>query len=107
MYLQVLTTIDDERRAEEIAKTLVERRLAACVQVIGPITSTYWWKNRVEGSREWILIIKSREELYDELEKMIRRLHSYEVPEIIAIPITRGSREYLKWIDEELRCIER
>jgi len=107
MYLQVLTTIDDERRAEEIAKTLVERRLAACVQVIGPITSTYWWKNRVEGSREWILIIKSREELYDELEKMIRRLHSYEVPEIIAIPITRGSREYLKWIDEELRRIER
>jgi periplasmic divalent cation tolerance protein len=96
--IQVLTTTDTKQAAEEIARVLVESRLAACVQIIGPITSIYRWKGKVEQAKEHLCIIKTRAALFRKVEAEIKRLHSYEVPEIIALPISKGSRRYLAWL---------
>ena len=101
-YIQVLTTTGKKEDAEKIAMTLIERRFAACVQIAGPITSTYRWKGNIERAEEWLCVIKSREDLYRDVEKAIKSVHPYEVPEIIAIPITAGSGEYLDWLQGEL-----
>ena len=105
-YIQVLTTTEHEEDARRIARTLVEARLAACVQVVGPITSTYRWKGSIETSREWQCAAKSRADLFARLEEAIRGVHPYEVPEILAVPITAGSRAYLEWLDAELEGAE-
>jgi periplasmic divalent cation tolerance protein len=99
-YLQVFTTIDDAQAAERLARGLVEANLAACVQIAGPITSVYRWKGRVEQAREWLCIIKSREPLYRKIEAEIKRLHPYEVPEIIAAPICKGNPNYFSWLKD-------
>ena len=102
-HLQVLTTTSSEEEAERIAAALVERRLAACVQTLGPIASTYRWKGAVEREREWICLAKTEASRYGELEAAIRELHSYEEPEIIGTTIVAGSRGYLDWVSESLR----
>ncbi len=102
-YIQVLTTTGERKEAERIARILLERRLAGCVQVLGPVSSLYWWRGRIEEAEEWLCVIKSREDLYEELEKTIRENHSYEIPEIIAMPVVSGSRSYLEWMSTELR----
>lgn len=101
-YIQIITTIDKKETAERIAKVLVEKRLASCVQITGPIKSTYWWKGKIETQKEWLCIIKSKKDLYKKIEKTIKQIHPYEVPEILAIPITRGSKDYLMWLGNEL-----
>ena len=101
-YVQIVTTTERREDADRIARTLVESRLAACVQVIGPITSTYRWHGKIETAQEWQCWAKSRRELYDEVEQAIRRIHPYEVPEILALPIVAGSADYLAWLDAEL-----
>jgi periplasmic divalent cation tolerance protein len=106
-YIQVVTTAEKRQDAEKIAKALVERRLAACVQLVGPIVSTYWWKNNIETAEEWQCLIKSKKGFYDEVEKVIKMLHPYETPEIIALPIVSGSDDYLEWLDSELKSIDR
>ena len=106
-YIQVSTTVEKKEDADRIAKTLVETRMAACVQVIGPIRSTYWWKGRVEEEGEWLCVMKTREELYADLEASLRAVHPYEVPEIVAVPVVKGSERYLHWIEEETRKGER
>lgn len=102
-YLQVLTTAGSEAEAEQISAALVERRLAACVQVIGPIASRYRWQGEVERSREWLCLAKTEASRYPQLEAAIRELHSYDEPEIVATPIVAGSQGYLDWIGESLR----
>jgi periplasmic divalent cation tolerance protein len=101
-YLQVTTTTETKEQAERIAQYLVETRLAACVQITGPITSIYRWKGKVENAQEWLCLIKTQDDLYGKVEAAIKSLHPYETPEIIAVPIVKGSKEYLKWIDNEL-----
>jgi len=101
-YIQVFTTTDKREEAERIAKAIVERRLAGCVQILGPIRSTYWWKGKLETAEEWLLFIKSSEDLYERLERAIKELHPYEVPEIIAMPIVAGSEDYLGWLRGEI-----
>jgi len=101
-YIQVTTTTETKEEAEKIAQYLVEQKLAACVQITGPIASTYRWKGKVENAQEWLCLIKTWEELYDKVETAIKKLHSYETPEIIAVPIIKGSKEYLHWIDDVL-----
>lgn len=101
-HIQVLTTTETKADAQTIANALVEKRLAACVQIIGPITSTYRWQEKVETAEEWLCIIKSRQDLYQALEKAILEAHPYDVPEILAIPVATGSKDYLKWLDGEL-----
>lgn len=102
-YLQVVTTTSREADAERIARVLLEKRLAACVQIVGPVTSLYWWKENLETSGEWLCSIKTSEGQYAALEKVIRKVHPYEVPEIVALPIVAGSKDYLKWLQGELR----
>lgn len=101
-HLQVTTTAGSEQEAEQIAAALVERRLAACVQVIGPIASRYRWQGEVETAREWICVAKTSAARYAELEATIRELHSYEEPEIIATPIVAGSAGYLEWVSQSV-----
>ena len=100
-FIQVTTAIDTEEGAQKIAKTLVEQHLAACVHVAGPITSTYWWQGKMEVEREWTCAAKTRKELYEEVEQVIRETHPYDEPEIVALPIVSGSRSYLAWIATE------
>jgi periplasmic divalent cation tolerance protein len=97
-YIQVSTTTGSEEEAERIGEALVERRLAACAQVIGPVASRYRWQGKVETAREWICVAKTEASRYPELEAAIRELHSYEEPEILATPIVAGSRGYLDWV---------
>ena len=102
-YIQVFTTVEKKEDAEKIARTLIEKRLAACIQITGPITSTYRWKGNVETQEEWLCIIKSRKILYNEIERAIKEIHPYETPEIIATSIVTGSKEYMEWLDNEIK----
>ena len=96
--LLVFTNLPDHDAAVGLARTLVDRRLAACVNVFGAATSIYRWKDAVETAREVPVLIKTRAALYGQIEAAIRSLHSYEIPEIIAVPVDRGLPEYLNWI---------
>ena len=102
-YIQVFTTTDKKENARDIAREIVQKRLAACVQIVGPIASVYWWDNNIEDSEEWLIIIKSRKTLYKDLEEAIKEIHPYEVPEIMALQVIAGSQGYLDWIDREVR----
>jgi periplasmic divalent cation tolerance protein len=100
----VLVTCGSPKEARRMARSLVERRLAACANILEvPVESVYRWKGRVESAKEVLLVIKSARKRFAGLERAIKKLHSYEVPEIIALPIERGSREYLAWIAESIR----
>jgi periplasmic divalent cation tolerance protein len=102
-YIQVLTTVGSEQEAERVASTLVEHRLAACVQVLGPIVSHYRWQGTVEEAREWQCLAKTEAGSYPRVEAAIREVHSYEEPEIVATPIVAGSEGYLGWISDSLK----
>ena len=102
-YIQVFTTTDKNEVAKKIARVVVEKRLVACAQIVGPITSTFWWDDHIDEEEEWLLIMKTRKDLYDMLEEAIKNTHSYEVPEIIAQPIVAGNKDYFEWIDKETR----
>ncbi len=95
----VLSTCNSEEEARTIARGLVERRLAACVQVTPGIRSVYQWQGKVEEADEFLLVIKSRRDLFDRLQEELRRMHSYDVPEVVALPAVDGSADYLKWLD--------
>jgi len=101
-YVQVLTAVAYEEAAGRIAAVLVERQLAACVQVVGPITSRYRWEGKVEEAREWQCLVKTTRAAYARVEAAIREVHSYDEPEIIAMPIVAGSAGYLAWIDDNV-----
>jgi periplasmic divalent cation tolerance protein len=100
-YIQVVTTTALREEAERIARELVEARLAACAQIVGPITSIYRWQGKVETDEEWQCWVKTRSTLFAGVEEAIRRIHPYEVPEILAVPIVAGSASYLAWLDAE------
>jgi periplasmic divalent cation tolerance protein len=98
--VQVTTTLPDEQSAERIAVSLVEERLAACAQVLGPVSSTYRWQEEVERAWEWYCHLKTATARLPELQRRLRELHPYEVPEIIAVPIVQGDADYLRWIEQ-------
>ena len=100
-FLQIVTTTERQEDARRIADLLVEKRLAACVQIVGPVTSIYRWQGKVESAQEWQCQIKTRQALLDDVADAIRETHPYEVPEIVAVPIVAGSREYLIWLEEQ------
>jgi periplasmic divalent cation tolerance protein len=101
-FLQVSTTCGAGRDAERIARALVERRLAACVQIVGPMQSVYRWQGAIERSEEWLCLVKTDGARYPAVEAAVRELHPYECPEIIATPIAAGSEAYLGWLAEQL-----
>jgi len=97
----VLSTIDDVQKAQELATTLVNRKLAACVNIIPSVWSVYHWQGTVEKAVENLLIFKTSEGRLDELMEGLRELHPYDLPEIIALPVETGLPEYLRWVEEE------
>jgi periplasmic divalent cation tolerance protein len=98
----VLTTCESQDQAEQLARRLIEDRLAACVNILPGARSIYRWKDKIEDAAEFVLVIKSRRDVFDKLRAAIARLHSYEIPEVIALPVVDGSDAYLKWLDREL-----
>lgn len=102
-FLLVLTAVPDIETGQAIALDLVSKRLAACVNVLPPGRSFYWWEGKVTEEHECLLVIKTRADLFDDLEQGLTALHPYSVPEVIALPIERGSAKYLDWLDKETR----
>ena len=103
-YIQVMTTVELKSDAEKIAEILVEKRLAACVQILGPMTSYFQWQGKLDSAVEYLCLIKSREDLFTRLETEIINQHPYDVPEILAMPITKGTKDYLNWLASELEA---
>lgn len=99
----VTTSFEDKQQAEKLSEILLKERLIACGQIAGPVTSSYWWKGTLTTSTEFILSMKSTAELYDQLEKTIRSNHPYDVPEIVAVPVTHISDDYWAWMQQELQ----
>ncbi|WP_228977595.1 divalent-cation tolerance protein CutA [Streptomyces sp. DH12] len=99
--LTVLTTTDSAAKAEELARSAVEARVAACAQVSGPVTSVYRWEGAVETAQEWQVLFKTAATRYDALETHLRARHDYATPEIIATPVVRGGADYLAWVGRE------
>ena len=103
----VLSTCGSEEEAAKVARAVVEARVAACVNIVPRIRSIYRWKGEVQDDAEWLLLIKSSRRLFDRLKTEIRKVHSYEVPEVLAIAVVDGSTEYLDWLDRELPGLDR
>ncbi|HOX54118.1 MAG TPA: divalent-cation tolerance protein CutA [Candidatus Omnitrophota bacterium] len=103
MFIVVLITCANKAQAQKIAQALIKARLAACVNLVNPVNSLFWWQGKVDSSKETLLIIKTKKNLFSRLEKLVKSLHSYDVAEIIALPIVKGSRKYLSWINESTR----
>ena len=101
--LQVTTTTASRDEAEQIGRTLVEERLAACAQIAGPLSSFFRWEGRVDSAAEWFCFLKTSADRYPALEQRLKSLHSYETPEVIAVPIEQSSLEYATWIEESVR----
>jgi len=102
-YILVLVTTKDNLEAEKIAQELLKEKLIACANIIDHVTSHFHWSGKIDKSEECLMVIKSRIELFSELAERVKALHSYKVPEILALPIVIGSDDYLAWIDETLR----
>ena len=101
-YLQVFITTPDRATADTLARRLVDSALAACVQVLGPIASTYRWKGRVESAEEWLCIAKTDQARFPELEQLVVSAHPYDTPEILAVPVVAASARYLAWLGDAL-----
>lgn len=99
-YMVVLITAPNEDEAVKISKTLVEEKLAGCINIIKNVRSIYFWKGKIEDEPEVLMVVKTKSELFEELEKRVKSLHSYTVPEIIGLEIKKGSQSYLNWLSE-------
>ena len=99
MYVVVLVATSSVKEAEQIAQTLLEKRLVACINIVPCVHSRFWWRGKIEHCDEALMIIKSKSEVFDELVESVRAIHSYKVPEILAVPVHRGFAEYLAWMD--------
>jgi periplasmic divalent cation tolerance protein len=100
--LIVLTTAGSEEEAHNIARHLLENRLAACVNIIPQVESIYRWQGKVDSAREWLLLVKTTQERFPTVREAIRELHSYELPECVALPVEDGSLPYLQWVEESV-----
>ena len=99
----IFITTSSEQEARKLADQLLTKRKAACVNIVSKVDSSFWWQGKLDSARESLLIIKTRASLLHEVIELVKSVHSYEVPEIIALPIIGGSEDYLKWIDDEVR----
>jgi periplasmic divalent cation tolerance protein len=105
-YIMVLTTCNSSEVASSIANILVANKLAACVNIVNNVESVYQWQGKIEHDKEILLIIKTRQSLFSQIEQMIQELHNYELPEIIAVPIEAGEKNYLNWIQSATLATE-
>lgn len=100
-FLFLLTTVPDEKTGQKIARLAVEQRLAACATLSGRVASTYWWEGEITQDQEFQLFLKTQDVHFPQLEKLIQENHPYEVPEIICLPVLKGHKPYLDWIEKE------
>ncbi|MCA9404404.1 MAG: divalent-cation tolerance protein CutA [Candidatus Omnitrophica bacterium] len=107
MYIVVLMTCPNADEAKTIVDTLLNEKLIACANLVNPVRSLYWWEGKVNNDEEVLVVMKTRQDLFAGLEKTVKSLHSYSVPEIIALPIAAGNQDYLDWIDQSTGGIER
>jgi periplasmic divalent cation tolerance protein len=98
-YVIVIVTTASENEAENIAQQLLKQRLIACANITGPVSSFFQWSGKSEKAEEYLIFMKSRKDLFDKLAETVKALHSYEVPEILVLPVVDGSEEYLAWLD--------
>jgi len=101
-FVMIFVTADSFSLAKKISQSLVEKRLVACANIVPKIESVFWWKERIDKVNEVLLILKTRKDLFDRVVDQVKLLHTYEVPEIIALPVACGSKEYLDWIEKEV-----
>ena len=99
--VQVVVSVPSTRVATRLAADLLQQRLCACAQTVGPITSHYRWQGKIERAHEWLLVIKTRAALLERLEAAVLRVHPYDVPEILTVPVHSGSRGYVQWLQRE------
>jgi periplasmic divalent cation tolerance protein len=102
-FIIVIVTTSSKQEAEEIAQHLLRERLIACANIFGPVSSLFHWSGKVEKAEEYLIFMKTRKDLFEKVEETVKALHSYEVPEILALPIVGGSRAYLDWLGSCLR----
>ncbi len=98
----VLITTSTYKEADDLTQRLLKQRLAACINLL-PVTSHHWWKNKIENTDETLMIVKTQPRLIKQIVTLVQKYHTYEVPEIIALPINQGNPEYLAWIKEALK----
>ena len=101
-YTLIMVTASSREEAEKIATTLLERKLIACANILGPVSSRFWWQGKIDSAEEYMIFMKTKRELFDQVADNVKQLHSYEVPEIIALPIVEGAKPYLEWINSSL-----
>jgi len=102
-YIVLFTTASNSEEAHKIAKVLLSQRKAACVNIVPGISSLFWWQDKLDSAQESLLIIKTKASLLNQIVTLVKEIHSYEVPEIIALPIIGGNQDYLEWIDKEVK----
>jgi len=102
-YIAVLVTSVDKQQAENIVERLLEEKLIACANIVGPVNSRFCWEGKIEHAEEYLVLMKSRFDLFNEVANRVKQLHSYEVPEVIALPIVLGLKEYVNWLGSCLK----
>jgi periplasmic divalent cation tolerance protein len=102
-YIMVFVTAKDKAEAEKISQTLLNDHLIACANIVNPVTSFFWWQEKIDRAEECLIVMKSRRDLFGELVERLKGLHSYEVPEVLAVPIVEGSSAYLGWMSGVLK----
>ena len=102
-FIVAMVTCSSSREAKKIAGSLLDKRLVACANIIPGIGSRFWWKGKIESAREVLVMMKTKKENFKKIENEVKKLHSYEVPEIISVPIVGGSKEYINWINKEVK----
>ena len=101
-YILIVVTVSSKEEAEKIATALLKKKLIACANIFGPVVSHFWWQGKIDKAEEYIMFMKTKRELFKQVASNVKQLHSYEVPEIIALPIIEGFKPYLEWIDNSL-----
>ena len=102
-YIVIFVTAKNKEEAEKISRLLVEERLIACANIVSPVSSFFHWVGNIEKAEECLIVMKSRRDLFAEIAEHVKRLHSYEVPEVLALPIVEGSKAYLDWMSNVLK----
>jgi periplasmic divalent cation tolerance protein len=101
-HIIVIVTTAQKTEAEKITRALLEEKLIACANIIGPVHSLFWWRGKIENAEEHIILMKTQADMFEKIAERVKVLHSYEVPEIIALPITKGFKPYLEWLNNSL-----